>query len=297
MLTLGINKIGRKLVAAQKHSFTCSFLPGWKTSDEAQLHQKQLTLFSMICQLKGNILNDIAVKLLTTEKQTSKNWFSEIRSLCFTYNLPHPLLLLRNPPTKERFKSLVKTNIIDFWQSKLREHSAKLEDKSLKYFKPNFMSLRKPHPMYTCAVTSYQANKCVTVARLISGRFRSGSLLRHFFPDKVSGICQLCELELEDVAHIILPKCLKLQERAHILRRYAEDTLSICAVAASIYENIMIKGKDDNMKVQFMLDPSVIPEIISAAQIDNNLLNTILRVTTTWCYSLVKTRRKLLEEC
>ena len=149
--------------------------------------------------------------------------------------------------------------------------------------------------MYTCALTSYQANKCVTVARLISGRFRSGSLLRHFFPDKVSGICQLCELELEDVEHIILPKCPKLQDRAQILHRYAEDTLSTCAVAAFIYENIMIKGKDDNLKVQFMLDPSVIPEVISAAQIENNLLYKMLRVTTTWCYSLVKARRKLLE--
>ena len=81
------------------------------------------------------------------------------------------------------------------------------------------------------------------------------------------------------------------------LCRYAEDTLSTCAAAASIYENIMIKGKDDNLKVQFMLDPSVIPEVISAAQIENNLLYKMLKVTTTWCYSLVKSRRKLLEQC
>ena len=109
------------------------FLAG-KLPGEAQLHVKQLTLFGMICRLKDNILNKIAVKLLTVEKQTSKNWFSDIRSLCYTYNLPHPLLLLRYPPSKEDFKYIVKTNITDFWQSKLRQNSKDLEDKSLKYF-------------------------------------------------------------------------------------------------------------------------------------------------------------------
>ena len=269
------------------------FLAG-KLPGEAQLHVKQLTLFGMICRLKDNILNKIAVKLLTVVKQTSKNWFSDIRSLCYTYNLPHPLLLLRYPPSKEDFKYIVKTNITDFWQSKLRQHSKDLEDKSLKYFKPNFMSLSKPHPMYNHAVTSYQANKCITVARLISGRFRSGSLLRHFFPDRISGICELCGQELEDIPHIILPKCLKLQDKAQMLHKYAQDTLSSCATAALIYKNI-IEGKDDNLKVQFMIDPSVIPQVIAASQRERDLLNTLFRVTTTWCHSLVRTRKKLLE--
>ena len=114
-LNLKCVKFAEKLLKLHKNTpspvvfFLAGRLPG-----EAQLHQKQLTLFSMICYLKGNILNEIAVKLLTTEEQTSKNWFSEIRSLCYTYNLPHPLVLLKSPPSKEEFKSLVKTNIINF---------------------------------------------------------------------------------------------------------------------------------------------------------------------------------------
>ena len=204
------------------------FLAG-KLPGEALLHLKQLTLFGMICQLRGNILNNLAVKLLTNEKQTSKNWFAEIRSHCFTYNLPHPLLLLRDPPSKEHYKKLLRTNITDFWQSKLREQCVALESKSLKYFKPKFMSLSKPHPMYTYALTTYQSNKCIPVARLLSGRFRLGSLLRHFYPDRVSGICELCNLELEDTPHLIIPKCPKLANRAQLLMKYAQDLLSTCA--------------------------------------------------------------------
>ena len=156
------------------------------------------------------------------------------------------------------------------------------------------MSLSKPHPMYTYAVTAYQANKCVSVARLLSGRFRLGSLVRHFYPDKVSGICELCNLELEDIPHLIIPKCPKLADRTQLLLKYAKDSLANCSTAAAIFDNI-IHGEDDELKVQFMLDPSVIPEIILAAQENKNLLGKLFKVSTTWCYSLVRTRRKLLD--
>ena len=148
--------------------------------------------------------------------------------------------------------------------------------------------------MYTHAVTSYQVNKCITVARLLSGRFRCGSLLRHCYPERVSGICELCTLEIEDIPHIILPKCPLLFEKGNSLLNFAQDTLSATPTAAVIFNDIIIHGKDDNLKVQFMLDPTVIPQVITACQSDNNLLQTILRITTTWCYSLNKTRRKLL---
>ena len=153
------------------------------------------------------------------------------------------------------------------------------------------MSLTKPHAMYTHAVTSYQVNKCITVARMLSGRFRCGSLLRHFYPEKVSGICELCTLEIEDLPHIILPKCPPLYEKAESLLNFAQDTLSVCPSATKIF----IHGKDDHLKVQFMLDPTVIPVVIRAAQANNDIIPTILKITTTWCYSLNKTRKNLLK--
>ena len=268
--------------------FLAGRLPG-----EALLHLKQLTLFGMICHLPGNILHNIAVQLLTTASQKSQNWFSGIRSHCFTYNLPHPLILLKSPPTKEKFKSLIKANITDFWQAKLRAHSATLEEKSLRYFKPQFMSLSRPHPMWAGAVTSYTVNKRVTTARMLSGRFRCGSLLRHFNPD-ISGICELCGKELEDIPHIILPRCPHLLSQADILRRYAENTLATCPTAFQLFSDIVVKGKDDYLKVQFFVDPSVIPAVIAAAQVNKHIMEAILTVTTTWCYSMNRTRCKLL---
>ena len=267
--------------------FLAGRLPG-----DAILHLKQLTLFGMICRLPGNILHNIAKQLLTYSSQSSKNWFSNIRDICFMYNLPHPLLLLRDPPSKYQFKRLVKTNVTDFWETKLRAHSATLEEKSLKYFKPQFMSLSHPHPMWRMAVTSYKVNKCVTVSRMLSGRFRCGSLLRHFHPH-ISGICELCGLEQEDLAHIVVPRCPELRDRAHHLFRFARETLQSSEKASTILETTL-SSKDDNRIVQLFLDPSVIPEVIAAEQTEPGTLNIILNITTTWCYALNKTRMKLL---
>ena len=101
-------------------------LPG-----EAQLHFKQLTLFGMICRLPGNILHTIARETLIASRDSDKSWFARIRDLCYTYGLPNPLILLDQPPTKDTFKQLLKTNVADFWQSKFREKARPLQVSSL----------------------------------------------------------------------------------------------------------------------------------------------------------------------
>ena len=126
--------------------------------------------------------------------------------------------------------------------------------------------------------TSYQVNKCVVVARMLSGRFRCRSLLRHFSPH-ISGLCEL------------LPRCPLLQDRSDVLLRFAKETLSSSPTASKLFQNIT-ESKDDDKIVQFLLDPSVVPEIIAASQSD--ILPLLFSVTTTWCYSLNRTRIKLL---
>ena len=131
------------------------------------------------------------------------------------------------------------------------------------------MSLRKPHPMLQFADNSYKVNKITTVLRMLSGRFRSGSLLRHFSAN-ISGICELCQTELEDLPHILTPRCPALHQRAAILMKFSNETLTIsnsemyCA-ARMIFNQFML-SEDDLLKVQFVLDPSVVHEVIVAEQ-------------------------------
>ena len=117
--------------------------------------------------------------------------------------------------------------------------------------------------------------------------------MRHFYTH-TSGFCELCGLELEDLPHILLPKCPHLQERADILKKFAINKLSSTEVASNIFSSVL--ESKDRHKVQFFLDPSVVPMVIAAQQVDSTILPLLFSVTTTWCYSLNRTRLKLLEK-
>ena len=256
---------------------------------EATLHLKQLTLFGMICRLPENILHRIAQEALILSDDKDKSWFGQIRSICYMYGLPNPLSLLNVPPPKEDFRKILKLKIADFWQSKLRSEARKL--KSLKYFHPDFMSITNPHPILTTAGTAYEVNKMITQLRMLSGRYRVGALLRHFSPAN-SGICELCQSEIEDLPHLLVPRCQKLKNRKEALLEYSFSVLSKSAVAMNIFNDLMLSN--EHMQVQFLLDCSVFPQVIHASQKDSKLLSILFKVTRTWCYSMHRTRLKML---
>ena len=198
---------------------------------------------------------------------------------------------LEQQTDKEEFKSPVKAKIIEFWQRKLW---AKIIDDnltSIRFFKPEFMSLLCPHPILSTAGHSYDTNKMVVQLRMLSGRYRVGSLLRHFSPS-ISGCCELCGLELEDLEHLLIPRCPALQERRRLLLDYMSSVLAQSPACTTIFK--MMKESEDSQWVQFVLDCSVIPDIINAAQKDNSVYPLIFKATRTWCYSLHRTRLKLL---
>ena len=214
----------------------------------------------MIARLPSNILNRIAHQMLLELPQSDNNWFAKIRNICFQYDIPHPLTLLQEPMSKQTFKSLVKNKIIDFWQAQLRAHAATLT--SLKYFKPHYMSLCRPHPMWSVGVDSYSVNKLVTVARMLSGRYRCGSLTCHFSPAS-SGLCASCGLELENIEHIIIPRCPKLMERKALLLEYARSRLAHSSICTELFEGAIASASEEH-SVQFFLDPTAVPSVIVA---------------------------------
>ena len=262
---------------------------------EAILHTKQLTLFGAICRLPGNILNTLARNSLTSSSDSDNSWFAQIREICHKYGLPHPLKLLELPPSKEAFKTLLKLNIANYWQlflsNKIRNGDQQMS--SLKYFKPQFMSLLRPHPILTTVGNnSYETNKMIIQLRMLSGRFRSGSLLKYFSPNN-SGVCELCLLEEEDLSHILLPRCPLLMERRALLIEYSRSFLQNHPVCAELFEQFLTDTEQDNF-VQFILDCSTIPAVVRASQLNRNTLNVLFKICRTWCYSLHRTRLKLL---
>ena len=145
--------------------FLGGHLPG-----KALLHMKLFSIFGMIARIPDTFINRIAVYQLTTAKPSSGSWFLQIRDLCIKYELPSPLSLLQFPMKKEAFKKLIKSRVVDFWEVHLRTQAARLQEHSLRYFKPEYMSLTQPHLLWsTCGSNPFEIHKAVQ-AKMLSGR-------------------------------------------------------------------------------------------------------------------------------
>ena len=240
----------------------CYFLAG-SLPGVAYIHLRQISLLGMICNMQGSILHQYAISVFSTNK-TSGSWFHQVRNTCLQYKLPHPLKLLssRPPPAKKWLKNQAKKKVIDYWEQTLREEAASLE--SLQYFHPQFMSLESPHPIFMSAKSSsYEVTKAGVQALLLSGRYRTERLSRHWSANP-NGHCLYPSCNRlgisEDVEHILL-YCPSLSKTRASLAKF---TLDYSRDQPHIQSILLTYTNPTNpLFVQFLLDCSVIPEVIS----------------------------------
>ena len=167
---------------------------------------------------------------------------------------------------------------------------------SLQYFHPQYMSLEFPHPIYISAKSSsYEVTKAGVQALLLSGRYRTERLSRHWSANP-NGYClhpSCNRLGIsEDVEHILL-NCPSLSKTRASLAKF---TLDYSRDQPQIQSILLTYTNPTNpLFVQFLLDCSVIPEVISLTQVHGkDTLFKLFKVTRAWCYSLHRNRLKLL---
>ena len=265
--------------------FLAGSLPG-----TALVHLRHLSLFSMITRLPNDPLHKRAVYALTSAPPSWRSWFSNIRDICLQYRLPHPLTLLRNPVTKDQLKKLCKTQVIDYWQRVLRHEVAQLS--SLKYFKAQFHSLATPHPIiWTPGANPYEVTKAVIQLKMLSGRYRTALLTKHWGPNR-SGCCPApgCT-DLESLEHLLVVCPYYDQYRAKLKRLWL-GSINPCLKA--LVSKALLSST--NELVQFILDASVLPQVISNVQTHGKeLLHLVFHLTRTWCFTIHRERVKLLK--
>ena len=250
----------------------------------------------MISRLPGSILHQHSLNLFSSRTISPKSWFHQIRKWCLMYGLPHPLDILSSPPTKTIFKTYVKKRVIDYWETLLRAEAALLP--SLTSFRPAFMSLTTPHPIWITAGSSPANVAMATVqAVMLSGRYYTEALCSHWSSNK-AGVCMLsptdCRDTVEDINHI-LQICPALAS--------FRDNLALFTDAYSLkIENHEIRVILTNLCdinhhsfVDFLLDCSALPEVIVGVQQHGQaVLHHLFRVTRTWVYVLHRERLKIL---
>ena len=256
----------------------------------AEIHLRQLSLFGMVARLQDDPLNIHARNVLTETKKSAKSWFSQIRDTSLQYRLPHPLTILENPPSKETYKRMVKSHILDFWENKFRGEASFLP--SLEYCNPSFMSLASPHPIWTTAGGNpHEVAKSIQQARFLSGRYRTEYLSRHW-TDNAMGFClanEQCESTAEDVRHILLD-CPAYSKDRHKLISFWLKTPTIEA------QQLVLEALSNTSEylLQFIMDCSVLPTVITASQKNRNILSELFLLTRTWCFVIHRQRMRKL---
>ena len=257
----------------------------------AVLHTRQLSLYLMICHLPNDPLNNHARFILSSAPPSARSWFQQVRNLCTLYCLPSPIILLDNPPDKKRFKAEVKSKIAAHWHQVLTSEAKKL--KSLKYFKPELYSLLRPHYMWsTAASNAFECSKSTALARMVSGRFRTDQLTRHWSQNR-SGFCRLptCSKTLGSIEHLLVTCPALNSTRESLYQMWLERSVMFPSLHATIRS---VLDSDPADIVQFVLEPLALPSILADARTHgDHFIHQISYMTRTFAFYMQRHFKQL----
>ena len=159
------------------------------------------------------------------------------------------------------------------------------------------MSLSKPHLLWSTAGSSpYQVSMATIQAIMISGRYRTELLVSNWSPDN-NGSCQAPSCigagHPEDLQHI-LADCGSLTKTRDTLQSFTRNYCQQLHPLQPIVQAYCSTSNSVNF-CPFLLDCSVLPEPIKAAQVYGpEMMFLLFRVTRSWCYCLHKARLQQL---
>ena len=222
------------------------------------------------------------------------SWFSQVRDICQQYSLPDPIQILTSPPHKRSFKAEVKSAISSYWRASLISEAEALT--SLRYMRLSFLPLgRGAHPLWwTCYSSSTAVRSATVMGKMLSGRYRSCWLRRHWTQE--SGACRLpgCGLVPGDVAHLLSGECPALQPH---LATTLQHLIAMLAPHPHLLPPVVTALQGDRESVTtFLLDPSTDSSVIELVQTYGqvSVLPPLFQAARAWIWSAHRARMRLL---
>ena len=128
------------------------------------------------------------------------------------------------------------------------------------------MSLKTYHPIWSiCSASPFEVNKAICQARLLSGKYRCDWACRHWSVANKEGFCKLCPGKevLGTIEHMLV-ECEALEDKRILLHKYLDQQT---AEDPHLKELLHSKFNSPTPQlVQFLLDPSVVSEVIVGCQ-------------------------------
>ena len=180
---------------------------------------------------------------------------------------------------------------MNFWEIQLRFEAYSLP--SLSYFKSEYMSLARPHPIWsTCVSDPFEVHKAVVQARMLSGRYPTDQLTRHWTENQ-AGLCKLSTctgMDNGSLEHILL-FCPALNEARNNVAKLALDLPENNKEVLELVTKALDDKTEEEFRMQFLLDASSMPIVIRLCQIQGRkILETIFKISRSWCYSVHRSR-------
>ena len=158
------------------------------------------------------------------------------------------------------------------------------------------MFLSKTHPIWSSAGRSpYEVEKAVVQGRMLSGRYRTCWLRRHWSGDK-AGYCQIpgCSNTPGTLEHIATGQCPSLAAVRMKAINSWHDFLATNPILLPLINNISSQTGDF---LSFLVDPTTYPNAIDLAQVhkDTDVMGKLCYLTRTWLFMMHKERLILLD--
>ena len=264
---------------------------------EGIIHSRQLSLFSMVCRLKTDLLHQHGRYVLTVLNSSCKSWFFQIQNICLQYNLPHPLALLQSDMTKEKFKSLVKRQVRKYWTDRFSQDTFDGKLKSLKYFHVSSCQIGKPHYLWVFSKTHpFESAKAVVIARMMSGRYRTDMLERHWSHNK-NGYClaPTCVNVQGDLTHMFVTCPAICNVRKQMYTFWLQKSVG-CQPLVSLLVGVYELPPEDF--IQFIISPIIFYQVRTLCQLyGSGLFGHVLYLTRTYAFHVDRVNRQLRGRC
>ena len=158
------------------------------------------------------------------------------------------------------------------------------------------MSLQKSHPLWqTCGSNPFEVNKAVIQARMLSGRYQTDQLARHWSSNS-QGICPLPSCTGKSVGSLehILLFCPALQSARNRMFLLAFEVSQESELLHTVIQWVVCHT-NKSILMQFLMDCSSLPIVVKAAQqCSNDLVSRLFHVSRNWCYSIHRARMNIL---
>ena len=154
------------------------------------------------------------------------------------------------------------------------------------------MTLSNPHPIWLHVGSLFEVGKVVVVERILSGRYMTDRLARHWSHDNPDGLCRLpgCFNQEGCLKHILLHCPALAETRAKMISFWSAFLVSRPLPFPIIHQFTM---KDHHLLPQFLLDPTCLPLVISTNMKYPRTVPDCLFLTRTWCYAVHLARSKM----